>query len=566
MSTSSDEPVAGSTIAMADAAARPNGREDSRPADPGLDALRMRLQEAEETLRAIRLGEVDAVVVQGPDGPRTYTLVTADQVYRQLVEQMREGALTLSTAGVILYCNARFSALLGRPHASIAGRRLRELADAGDVDRLQTLLDAAATGSASGEVRLRRGDGTPIPMLLSLSVLRAEAFNGICAVATDLTDRDHREQQAADERLTRAILEHAAEAIVLCDADGRIARANRIAVELSGEDVVGRRFEEAFPVGITFAELTAPTHASLGERRDGSFVRGDGRRVHLLVGARPIGGEIDIDGDRWVVTLADVTARREAEAARDRLLQAERAARADAENASRAKSDFLAVMSHELRTPLNAIAGYAELMQLGVPEPVPEAHRPYLVRIQAAQRHLLALINNVLNLAKLERGHVEYQVEPVAVSELWTTVEALVSPQIHGKGLEYRSTPCDPSLVVMVDREKAVQILLNLIGNAVKFTPAGGRVTLDADHLGDRVSIRVRDSGIGIAPEKLASVFEPFVQIDRTVAGTREGVGLGLSISRELARGMGGDLTAQSVPGEGSEFCLVLPAGGTARE
>jgi len=243
--------------------------------------------------------------------------------------------------------------------------------------------------------------------------------------------------------------------------------------------------------------------------------------------------------------------------------QAAEAARDAAEVANRAKSDFLATMSHELRTPLNAIAGYAQLMQLGVPEPVPAAHHEYLARIQQSQRHLLGVINSVLNFARIEAGSVVYDMGDVAIAALLAEVEPLIAPQMQARGHAYECLPCDPTLVVYADPDKVRQVLLNLLSNAIKFTPSGGQITLSAEALLDSpdgrfAAIRVRDTGLGIPAEKLTSIFDPFVQVDASRNRTAEGTGLGLAISRELARGMGGDLVVESAVGVGSTFTLTL--------
>jgi PAS domain S-box-containing protein len=239
--------------------------------------------------------------------------------------------------------------------------------------------------------------------------------------------------------------------------------------------------------------------------------------------------------------------------------QSELAARRSAEAANRAKMQFLGVMSHELRTPLNAIAGYAELLKLGVRGPVTPEQEEDLDRIIRSERSLLALINNVLNYAKLEAGRVEVATERIAIHELLVDIEALVLPQLKAKGLKYENTGCDRAARAQGDADKVRQILLNLLSNAIKFTNKGGSIRVSCGVVNASVHLCVRDSGIGIPAGKLQLLFEPFVQVDPELTRVNEGTGLGLAISRDLARLMGGDIRVSSEEGTGSEFTLVLP-------
>jgi len=235
--------------------------------------------------------------------------------------------------------------------------------------------------------------------------------------------------------------------------------------------------------------------------------------------------------------------------------------RAIADDANRAKSAFLATMSHELRTPLNAIGGYVQLLELGIQGPITDAQADALGRIARSQRHLLRLINDLLNLARIEAGRVDYNLEPSALKDIADAILPMVEPQLSARRI-HCEVNVPPDLTVMADREKAQQILLNLLSNATKFTPADGSVTISGapDHeQPDRICLEVRDTGMGIPAERLAHVFEPFVQVDDSHARRAEGTGLGLAISRDLARGMGGDLTARSDVGVGSSFTLTLP-------
>ena len=267
---------------------------------------------------------------------------------------------------------------------------------------------------------------------------------------------------------------------------------------------------------------------------------------------------------RWFGTCTDIHEQHLAREAAEGARQEAEAARAEAEQANRAKSQFLATMSHELRTPLNAIQGHVQLLDMELHGPLTSAQREALGRVERAQRHLLGLINNVLNFAKLETGTVEYDLRATDLRAVLADVAPMIEPQLHAKGHAHEWALADGACVVWADAEKLRQVLLNLLANAVKFTPAGGRIRV-AHHVRgetpDVVYVRVSDTGPGIARDKQDSVFDPFVQVHVGAsphARAHEGTGLGLAISRELARGMGGELRVRSTPGAGATFTLTL--------
>ena len=332
--------------------------------------------------------------------------------------------------------------------------------------------------------------------------------------------------------------------------------------------VLGREPEEI--IGQPLWESLTP-HEHLGQAR----------KFAALIRRRDVSGfelplESANDGLRWIVwTTAnrytddgglaqivafgiDITERKQAEENAHALLDAQ-VARARAEAANKAKTDFLAVMSHELRTPLNSIAGYAELLEMGLRGPLTNGQREDLSKIRRSQRHLLGLINDLMNFAKLETGHVELDLSNISVNEILAVLDALTEPQVSAKHITYEHGRCDPTLTIWADREKTHQILINLVSNAVKFTKPSGQITVDCVVSDDSVAFHVSDTGEGIPSNKLAMIFEPFVQVKTGFTREHEGVGLGLAISRDLARLMGGDLTVESTVGVGSRFTLKLP-------
>jgi signal transduction histidine kinase/DNA-binding response OmpR family regulator len=234
-------------------------------------------------------------------------------------------------------------------------------------------------------------------------------------------------------------------------------------------------------------------------------------------------------------------------------------ARMMAEHANNAKTVFLRAMSHELRTPLNAISGYTEILELGIRGVVNPEQVKDLGRIKRAAAYLLRLINDVLTIARLE-GARPLQVISIPVNSVLAEVESLTALQAKANGVTLTVPPCAREIHVAADAERFQQILLNLLTNAIKFTPDGGRIDVSCEVDSDVVEIHVKDSGVGVRASDIDRVFEPFVQIDRHLTkATQQGVGLGLSISRELARAMHGDLTLQSAEGTGSTFTLTLP-------
>jgi PAS domain S-box-containing protein len=354
-------------------------------------------------------------------------------------------------------------------------------------------------------------------------------------------------------------------AIFALDPTGRILTWNAGARRLKGyepSEIIGQHFSKFYPEEDIAADKPAwELRVAAAEGRfedEGWRVRKDGTLfwANVIITALndPSGTLVG-----FAKVTRDLTERR---AAQNRELDDARRIAA-AEVANEAKSAFLAAMSHELRTPLNAIGGYVDLLEIGTSGQVNEQQLKYLRRIRTSQQHLLVIINDLLNFSKIEAGQMAYELGDFALHAMIEDVFPLIEPQAHAKGLTTDFGPCEHTLIAYADRTKVEQVVLNLLSNAVKFTQPGGHIHVEcaASTDGAWCIVIVSDTGPGIPADKHTAIFEPFVQLGRSLTRPHEGTGLGLAISRDLAVGMGGDLTVESVVGKGSTFTLTLPAG-----
>ena len=505
--------------------------------------------------------------------------------------------------------NAALARVLGRPAADCRGRSVPELVPKLAGVLVPVLDQVVATGEVVPELDFSgEAPSTPDVTRQWLSAVFPVKSDGgtLAGVGIILRDVTSRHASAARERrrvgyqqalhaLTAALAEATTQpevvSAVVAHAATTFGAAGSVVglrspdgheVELLGADGMPSdvrtewaRFPIGAPVPLAYVARTGTT-LFLGSSTDWelhfpelrSLAEGVGHQANmvlpLMVEGQPIGalGIAFTDArafDEEERALAVNVARQCALALeRARLLESERAARAEADAANQVKTQFLATMSHELRTPLNAIGGYAELLEMGIHGPVTPAQHDALLRIQRSQQHLLSLVNNVLNLVKLDSHHVQYHITAVAMEQALQFVAEATGPQLQARRVRYVQHPC-AGVSVRADPEKLRQILINLMSNAIKFTEEGGTITVACVPEQTQVRIDVRDTGCGIAPELLETIFDPFVQVDRRLNRPIEGTGLGLAISRELADGMGGSLEVRSAVGEGSTFSLRLP-------
>jgi PAS domain S-box-containing protein len=367
---------------------------------------------------------------------------------------------------------------------------------------------------------------------------------------------------AATDRLHRLLVSSVRDyAIFAMDPTGHIVTWNAGARRIKGyepEEIIGQHFSTFYPPeDIAAGKPTWELEEAAREGRvqdEGWRLKKDGTRFWanvVITALRDESGQLV----GFAKVTRDLTERREAE---QRAIEDARRV-AVAETANRAKTEFLTMMSHELRTPLNAIAGYADLLALGIGGKLSEDQKQYVDRIRRSQQHLLAIISDLLDFGRIEAGEVAYEIGPVSLGAVIDAVHPMIEPQAAERRLTIDRAACRPEIVALADRARVQQIILNLLSNAVKFTAPGGRVTVSCQATDGSVMLSVRDNGIGIAADELESIFEPFVQLGRSLTTGHEGTGLGLAIGRDLARAMQGDLAAESTRGVGSVFTLTLP-------
>ncbi|HMJ16788.1 MAG TPA: ATP-binding protein [Gemmatimonadaceae bacterium] len=357
-------------------------------------------------------------------------------------------------------------------------------------------------------------------------------------------------------------------AIFMLDPNGHVASWNQGAQRIKGytaDEIIGQHFSAFYPPEDIASrkparELKIATRVGKFEE-EGIRVRKDGTTFWANVVITAVRDE---DGSLvgFAKVTRDLTERRAAQ--EKAIADARRVAQAEAANTT--KSEFLAAMSHELRTPLNAIGGYVELLSLGIGGSTTPEQKEYLGRIRKSQQHLLGIITDLLNFSRIEAGHLSYEVSPVSLGTVIDSVTPMVEPAAAAKHIALKYDSSRGECVAVGDRGKIDQVVLNLLSNAIKYTAAGGAITVKCAVSVKTASISVVDTGRGIPKEKLESIFEPFVQLGRSLSSAHEGMGLGLSIARDLARAMGGNLTVSSKVGTGSTFTLSLPRSAPTRK
>ena len=488
---------------------------------------------------------------------------------RLIVDTALDAVITIDAGGVITGWNAQAEQVFGWPRAEAMGRKLDEtiIPQAFRADHRRGLAHYLQTGEGPvlntrlEIVALRRG-GAEFPIELAIVPMHSQEGLSFSAFVRDITERrqDERERTRLAD-YNRLLLESTGDGMYGVDTEGNCTFLNHAAARMLGfsaDETLGRNMHRLTHYsradGSSYPVEDCPIYRvfQTGQtcRVDTEvFWREDGSPFPVEYFSSPIVENGVIQGA--VVTFTDITRRRQDE---DDLRQA----KDDAEAASRTKSQFLANMSHELRTPMNAILGYSEMLQEEAEDEGLDQFTPDLQKIQNAGKHLLALINDILDLSKIEAGKMELYLEtfsvPDVVADVAGTVQTLAAKK--NNALEVH---CPDDLGAMrADLTKVRQSLFNLLSNAAKFTE-NGVITLEVRRDGDEFFFTVRDTGIGMTEAQMAGLFEAFAQADASTTRKYGGTGLGLAITRRFCRMMGGDATVESQPGRGSAFILRLP-------
>lgn len=464
--------------------------------------------------------------------------------FRNVIDRNADGIVVVDAEGLIRYANVRAERIFNANPARLVGTPFGLPLTVGEATELDVVVEGAPR-VVEMCVTDSTWDGEPVRIaqlhdVTMLDNLRRERAMQLATAA-------------ADARLREIVSQAPVAIAVLRGPEHRYEITNALYEELiAHRTVIGMTVREALP------ELKGQ---GIYELLDRVYATGEpyvGKEIALMIERRS--GKIEETFFTFVyqpLRESDGTLFGIAIVASDVTDQVR--ARKESEDANKAKSDFLATMSHELRTPLNAIGGYTDLLLAEIRGPVSEAQRLDLQRINRNQRHLLSVINDILNFAKVEAGRLKLNLADISMNEALGELESLVAPMLLEKRIEYEYLCCDPSYRANADPERLQQILLNLLSNAAKFTQAGGKITVECAATHKWMVVQVVDDGVGIPEDKLQSIFEPFVQLDRGQTRDMGGTGLGLAISRDLARAMGGNLTAKSVLGKGSRFILTLP-------
>jgi two-component system CheB/CheR fusion protein len=536
-----------------------------------LAELRSRLQEANETIEAIRTGQVDAIVIQNDDGHQLYTLKSADQTYRVFIEKMKEGAVTLNKDGIVLYSNSQFASMVNVPLTTVIGMNFQQFIPAESNDYFNSLMEKGWQSDSKGEISLVNKFNEPIPFLLSFTSLQLDEGEALSIILTDLSAQKETEKQLKqknrqleeaqlavtkiNERLEELVKERTNELFLsrehfkfLADhipvivwtarPDGTADYFNHKWYEYSGLKI-GDSFSSGaravvhpddLPLAISAWEKATATQDKLEceyrlkRASDGEY------RWHLVKGEpfKDDAGNIMA----WFGTITEIE---------------------DQKKELEKKDEFIGVASHELKTPLTSLKGYIQLMSLQ--QDLPEDTHRYIVKANESVGKLQHLINDLLDVSKVQAGRLKFDKWLLNLADI---IESCVENSVHIYPSHTFKKEIARSISVLGNSERIEQVLMNLISNAVKYSPDNKEVIISTELTSTTARVSVTDLGIGLSSADQKRIFERFYRVDNSNLFT-SGLGMGLYISAEIIKEHNGEMGVKSSPGKGSTISFTLP-------
>jgi len=532
--------------------------------------LRLQLQEANETINAIRTGQIDALVVSTQEGPQLYTLKSADHTYRAFIEKMKEGAVTLNKDEIILYSNSQFASMVNLPLSKVIGLPFRQFIPDKCKEDFKTLIKSGWQSDSKGEILLSNNQRGLIPVLLSFTSLEMDEGTTLSVILTDLTLQketqnqlklkneeleearlkvarmndeleDTVEERTKDLLLSREYFKFLADNIPVIiwttDAEGKLDYVNRRWCEYTGYDIEESKTRQAELVHPADLENSTATWRNAIKYKkkyeqeyrfkrsvDGSF------RWHYAQ-AIPFKDETG-KVTAWLGTSIDID---------------------DQKKELEKKDEFISVASHELRTPLTSLKGYLQLMEFQ--ENLPDTARSYISKANLSLTKLQRLVEELLDVSKITAGKLEFSRHKFNLTEL-------VNQCVENSGIMYPmfsiKKEFQPNIIVMGNEERIEQVFMNLINNAVKYSPENKNIIVSIESDGSLATVSVTDFGVGMSKQDQKFVFERFYRVNGNDVLT-PGLGMGLYIASEIIKEHKGEIKVKSKPNEGCVFTFSLP-------
>nr|WP_294944467.1 ATP-binding protein [uncultured Mucilaginibacter sp.] len=537
-----------------------------------IEELRQQLEEANDTINAIRTGQVDALVVKDNAGHQLYTLKTADQTYRVFIEKMNEGAVTINREGIVLYCNSRFAVMADTPLEEAIGMPILSFVPKKAKEKLQKLIDNSWEQDCKQEITIKDGGDKDMYCLFSCTTIELDSGIALSLIITDLTVLKATEQelklrndQLEEARTATEILNESLEATVKERThdltisrehfklltnnivqmtwtnlpDGNVTSYNQCWYDYTGLDfdtTGGFGWQEVVhpdDLAETAEKYTASLQSGEMFEVENRYRRHDGVYRWHLNRSRPLR---DDEGKIifWVGTATDIE---------DQKREMER------------KDEFIGIASHELKTPLTSLKGYLQLMSAYNKEELPAAIKNYIAKAGGSLNKLQSLINDLLDVSKIKAGGLEYAVAEVTTDDL---VGQCMENAVHMYPLYSFANHAEKNYKVHGNQERLEQVLMNLVNNAVKYSYINKSVTITTAQHGEYVRISVTDQGIGLSADQKSKIFERFYRVEDKMNMT-SGLGMGLYISHEIVQNHHGRIGVDSEPGKGSTFYFELP-------